>query len=262
MRLDYLYIQVYTSRIISTLTLNDLIFMAKPRYEYIKSELLNAIEQGALLPGAQVPSENQLAEQYSVSRMTARRALEELSDAGFLMRSQGLGTFVADARPMSSMLEIRNIADDIRDRGHECDVKVLTLAAVTASEKHAQWLGLKQPTDVFHSVIVYFENGLAVQYEDRYINPELVPDYLQQNFQLTTPNEYLSQVAPLTEADHIVEAVIANDTIASELNISATQPCLKVTRRTFSGAGIVSVAELFHPGDRYRLGGHIQVQPK
>lgn len=233
--------------------------MAKPRYEYIKSELLSAIDKGELLPGAQVPSENQLAEQYSVSRMTARRALEELSDAGFLMRSQGLGTFVADARPMSSMLEIRNIADDIRERGHECQVKVLTLTSQSASEKHAQWLGLKQPVDIFHSVIVYFENGLAVQYEDRYINPLLVPEYLSQDFELATPNEYLSKVAPLTEADHIVEAVVAQKDIAKQLNISQTQPCLKVTRRTFSKAGIVSVAELFHPGDRYRLGGHIRV---
>ena len=46
-------------------------------------------------PGDQVPSENQLAQQHGVSRMTARRALSEMVDEGILLRSQGLGTFVS-----------------------------------------------------------------------------------------------------------------------------------------------------------------------
>ncbi len=94
--------------------------MAQPRYAQIKSHLLQQIEQGELPPGTKVASENRLSEQFGVSRMTAKRALDDLADAGFLIRSQGLGTFVADSRPMSSMLQIRNIADEIRERGHQC----------------------------------------------------------------------------------------------------------------------------------------------
>ena len=47
--------------------------------------------------------------------MTARRAITELVNEGILVRSQGLGTFVSDHRPMSSMLEIRSIHDEIRN---------------------------------------------------------------------------------------------------------------------------------------------------
>ena len=235
--------------------------MTQPRYEIIKNHLLNQIEAGELQPGTRVASENQLSEQFSVSRMTARRALDELSDEGFLFRSQGLGTFVADSRPMSSMLEIRNIADEIRQRGHECTIKVLAVAEVEASEQQASWLGLASPAKVFNSVLVFYENGQAIQFEDRLVNPLLVPDYLRQDFQTTTPNEYLSSVAPLTEADHIVEAVLPNDVsehaVAEYLNITPTTPCLKVMRRTYSNQGVVSVASLIHPGNRYRLGGHI-----
>ena len=235
--------------------------MSEPRYEIIKQHLLSQIEQGELAPGTKVASENQLSQQFSVSRMTARRALDELSDAGFLFRSQGLGTFVADNRPMSSMLEIRNIADEIRQRGHQCTVEVIALDEVPANEQQAGWLGLAQPQKVFHSVLVYYENDQAIQFEDRMVNPLLVPDYLQQDFTATTPNEYLSKVAPLTEADHIVEAVLPGDMadypVARHLNISDDTPCLKVLRRTYSRQGVVSVATLIHPGDRYRLGSHI-----
>ena len=233
--------------------------MAQPRYAQIKSHLLQQIEHGELQPGCKVASENQLAEQFGVSRMTARRALDELSEAGFLLRSQGLGTFVADSRPMSSMLQIRNIADEIRERGHQCQIEVVTLEQVEANEQQAYWLGLQHPARVFHSVLVFFENGRAIQYEDRYVNPQLVPEYVQQDFSCITPNEYLSQVAPLTEADHIVEALLPTPDIAQQLAIAESQPCLNITRRTFSKAGIVSFASLIHPGDRYRLGGHIHV---
>lgn len=237
--------------------------MIQPRYETIKNHLLEKIERGELSPGTKVASENQLSEQFSVSRMTARRALDELSDAGFLFRSQGLGTFVSDSRPMSSMLEIRNIADEIRERGHQCTIEVLKLEAIEASEQHAIWFDLPVGKKIFHSTLVYFENNQAVQYEDRLVNPILVPAYLDQDFSSTTPNEYLSKIAPLTEANHIVEAILASSEtqhqIASYMKLSGSSPCLKITRRTFSRKGVVSVATLFHPGDRYRLGGHLQI---
>ncbi len=138
-------------------------------------------------------------------------------------------------------------------------IEVVTLEQVEANEQQAYWLGLQHPARVFHSVLVFFENGRAIQYEDRYVNPQLAPEYIQQDFSSITPNEYLSQVAPLTEADHIVEALLPTPDIAKQLAITESQPCLNITRRTFSKAGIVSFASLIHPGDRYRLGGHIHV---
>jgi GntR family histidine utilization transcriptional repressor len=235
--------------------------MSQPRYEIIKNHLLDQIELGELQPGTRVASENQLSKQFSVSRMTARRALDELSDEGILFRSQGLGTFVADSRPMSSMLEIQNIADEIRQRGHECTIKVVSVGPVVATESQASWLGLPSPATVFNSVLVFYENGQAIQLEDRLVNPKLVPEYLDQDFTKMTPNEYLTRVAPLTEADHIVEAMLASDVtkypVAEHLEMPALTACLRVLRRTYSSKGVVSVATLIHPGDRYRLGGHI-----
>ncbi|MFT4940956.1 MAG: GntR family histidine utilization transcriptional repressor, partial [Paraglaciecola sp.] len=94
------------------------------RFVQIKSAVLDKIESGEMRPGDKVLSENKLAASFGVSRMTARRALSELVVEGILARSQGVGTFVSDKRPMSSILEIRSIDDEIIQRGHRYSNKV------------------------------------------------------------------------------------------------------------------------------------------
>ncbi|WP_299084660.1 histidine utilization repressor [uncultured Paraglaciecola sp.] len=227
------------------------------RFVQIKSALLDEIERGEMCPGDKVLSENQLAESFGVSRMTARRALTELVTEGILVRSQGLGTFVSDSRPMSSILEIRSIDDEIVQRGHSYSNQVLTVDKVLASEQQSVWLGVQANSVVFQTKIVHKENGLAIQLEDRLVNPTLAQQYIEQDFKLTTANHYLTKIAPLTEADHSVEAILPDNELAHILDIPIAQPCLKISRRTYSSKGVVSYARLYHPGNRYRIGGHL-----
>jgi len=225
------------------------------KYLTIKDFIIDQIERSVWQPSEKIYSENELALKFSVSRMTARKAIDKLCSEGVLIRSQGLGTFVADLRPMSSLVEIRNISEEIVSRGHEYSCQVIDIQAMIPGKNLAILLGVPDDSAVYHSCLVHHENGIAVQYEDRFINPKFAPDYLDQNFLDLTPNAYLSRVAPLTEADHIVEAVVPDEKITLALN--STYPCLKVTRRTWCKGGIVSVAYLYHPGDKYRLGGHL-----
>lgn len=229
----------------------------QPRFTQIKSSILDDIETSRMKPGDRVPSENQLAETFGVSRMTARRALTELVDEGILLRSQGLGTFVSDHRPMSSMLAIRSINEEITQRGHAYHCDVIHKTAEPGSEQACAWLGVNNGTTLFYTQIVHYENKLPVQLESRWVNPEFAPDYLQQDFRNVTANQYLSNIAPLTQADHIIEAVLPDEHTAGLLSVHNQQPCLKISRRTFSAKGIVSYAMLVHPGNRYRLGGHL-----
>ncbi|MEW9796806.1 histidine utilization repressor [Alteromonas sp. CYL-A6] len=229
----------------------------QPRFVAIKSALLDDIEHGRLKPGEQVGSENQLAERFGVSRMTARRALSELVSEGILARTQGVGTFVSDSRPMSSMLTIRGIQDEIAARGHQYACQVLSQESRKATADVAQWMGVETETPLFYTSMVHYDNAVPLQHEVRWVNPRWAPDYLKQDFTRITANRYLSRVAPLTEADHIVEAVLPDESIVRALDIEPGTPCLKINRRTFSARGIVSVATLMHPGNRYRLGDHL-----
>ena len=229
-----------------------------PRYQQIKHFILDKIECGEWPESRKVPSENELCQQFSVSRMTARKALQELTACGVLMRQQGLGTFVAPLKPQSSMLTVNNIADEIKERGHGYSNRILRLSAENASEAVAVSLELPESASVFHSIIVHCENGLPLQWEERHINPRLAPDYLKQDFSRETPNVYLNRVAALTEATHVVEAVLPSRETAEALAMDATAPCLRITRRSWCRHGVVSLAKLIHPGDRYRLGDHLQ----
>ncbi|MGI2001633.1 histidine utilization repressor [Shewanella frigidimarina] len=231
--------------------------MAQAKFAQIKQFILSRIETGEWQENDRVPSENQLTELFACSRMTARRALTELVDSGVLERTQGVGTFVAGLKSQSSLLAIRNIADEIKDRGHGYSVNQLELTQIEASTTVANALGLELGSPVFYSVLVHCEQGLPLQVEERYVNPLLVPDYLQQDFSSHTPHEYLSAVAPLTEAKHTVEAIMANELLQQRLSIAATEPCLQILRRTWSRQGVVSFARLVHPGSKFKLGGHL-----
>ncbi|MGP1833851.1 histidine utilization repressor [Shewanella frigidimarina] len=231
--------------------------MAQAKFAQIKQFILSRIETGEWQENDRVPSENQLTELFACSRMTARRALTELVESGVLERTQGVGTFVAGLKSQSSLLAIRNIADEIKDRGHGYSVNQLELTQIEASTAVANALGLELGSPVFYSVLVHCEQGLPLQVEERYVNPLLVPDYLQQDFSSHTPHEYLSAVAPLTEAKHTVEAIMANELLQQRLAIAATEPCLQILRRTWSRQGVVSFARLVHPGSKFKLGGHL-----
>ncbi|QQX80221.1 histidine utilization repressor [Shewanella sp. KX20019] len=231
--------------------------MATPKFAEIKHYIRAQIESGQWAENSRVPSENQLAELFNCSRMTARRSLTELTESGLLERSQGLGTFVAGLKSQSSMMAIRNIADEIKDRGHGYSVQQVSLRQTIATGAIAIALGLEEGGAVFLSVLVHCEQDTPLQLEERFVNPKLVPEYLAQDFSKQTPHEYLSMVAPLTEAKHTIEAKLADDTQLALLQIEATEPCLQISRRTWSRQGVVSFARLIHPGSRFRLGGHL-----
>ncbi|MDO7083558.1 histidine utilization repressor [Pseudocolwellia sp. AS88] len=227
------------------------------KFTVIKQFICQKIESGLWQQNKKVPSENELAEQFSVSRMTARRALQELTEQGVLVRSQGAGTFVATFKSQSSILEIRSIADEIFERGHQHRSETITLEKVDVSNELAILLNVSPSDSVYYSELLHFENDEPIQLEQRYVNSTLVPDYIKQDFNLITPHEYLTLEAPLTEATHEIEAILASQSVAEKLKIDNTKPCLQVKRRTWSSNGVVSLAILTSPGDKYRLGSRL-----
>jgi GntR family histidine utilization transcriptional repressor len=224
-------------------------------YAGVKRMVLARIESGEWPPHSRIPSENALAAELKVSKMTANRALRELASEGALVRVQGVGSFVAERKARSALLEVRNIADEILERGHSHAATVVMLQRETASPEVADALDLPMGAPVFHSVLVHHENELPVQIEDRFVNPAAAPGYLDQDFSQTTPNAYLVRAAPLTSAEHVVEAVLPQPWECKLLAIARSEPCLTIRRRTWSGATAVTTVRLLCPGSRYRLEG-------
>ena len=175
-----------------------------------------------------------------------------------MTRVQGSGTRVAQLHRISSKLVIRDIHEEVVERGHVHSARVLHVAVERTTADLAQSLGLKAGAWVFHSVMVHLENGVPIQHEDRYVNPTAAPDYLDTDFARTSPTLHLLQHAPLTEASYSIEACLPTTEEAKQLGIKRTEPCLVIRRRTVSGAHVASVARLVYPGSRYSFAGQFQ----
>lgn len=226
-----------------------------PAYGKVKAFIKKRIISSTWKPGDPVPSESALMLQFGVSRMTVNRALRELMGEGMVTRIQGSGTFVAELHRISSTLTIRDIHEEVAERGHIHTVKVLLAESEKASADLALSLGLADGAQVFHSILIHLENGLPIQYEDRYVNPAAAPAYLETDFTQTTPTHHLLEVAPLTEASYSIEACLPNSVEARHLEIKPGEACLAMMRRTVSGANTASVARLVYPGSRYSFAG-------
>jgi GntR family transcriptional regulator, histidine utilization repressor len=230
------------------------------RYLQVKQYILRRISEGALRVGERVPSENELVRELDVARMTANRALRELANDGVLVRVAGVGTFVAEQRVHSHPLEVRNIADEIRARGHEYQAKIVSMGSVNASREIGERCGVAAGARLDHSLLIHYEGGVPLQVEDRYVNPTVVPGYLKNDFTRMTPHEFLMQAAPLQRAEHTVRAVIPEGRIRRMLKLDSADACLLIRRRTWAGGRIATVAELYHPGSRYELTGSFQAE--
>ncbi len=119
---------------------------------------------------------------------------------------------------------MRSIADEIVSRRHQHRCEVLLLEETEADLIQAEALTVAEGTRIFHSRMVHFENEVPVQIEDRCVNAAVVPDYLLQDYTTTTPHDYLSLIAPLTEGEHIVEAVQATSEECALLRILPHDP--------------------------------------
>ena len=227
---------------------------SSPLYQQIKQYILEKIENGEWKARMKIQSESELVAATGFSRMTVHRALRELAAEGRLTRRQGQGTFVAEKKPQSALLEIHSIADEISARGgdHSCEVHLLQ--EEKARPELAQSMGLQPYDTVFHSVIVHKDAGVPIQLSSRFINPLVAPHYLQQDFTTITPSEYLLNITLISAVEHVVEALIPDVWIRELLRVNSAEPCLALYRKTWVEEVAATNSTFYYPGSRSTLG--------
>lgn len=228
-----------------------------PFYQRIKNYLLSEIQAGQWKEGDAIPSEPMLARQFGVSRMTVNRAVRELTDEQILSRIQGSGTYVAQQKYQATLIAIKSIADEVRARGHQHSSQLRLLERCVAQETLTVQFQVAAGHELFHSIIVHYDNKRPIQVEDRWVNPAVAPDYMQLDFSVSTPNEYLMVAAPLQGVSYSIEAVDAPEEIATMLQIPTAGPCLVLNRKTLSQDQVASVATMWYPGSRYKFTGSL-----
>ncbi|WP_343315467.1 UTRA domain-containing protein [Brucella sp. BE17] len=225
----------------------------QPLYAQIKNAIDKKIETAEWPANFQVPSEDDLAGAFSASRLTVRRALRELQADGVLLRIQGRGTFVIGPRAQCAIFNLPDASEEVILSGGAHSSRILQHEVLSADNPRRNMLQSAPEDEVFYSKLLHLEDGTPIQIEERYVNSAEAPDYLQQDFNLITPNLWLLRNTIVTTVDNTIRAIRADEDIREILQIEISQPCLLVDRQTWRTGIPVTRSRFTYPGDRYRL---------
>jgi GntR family histidine utilization transcriptional repressor len=231
----------------------------EPLYQQIKNTIQTKIRSGDWSAGQKLPSENELVEALGVSRMTIHRALRELTHDGLINRVHGLGSFVAETPRQASLIELRDIAIEIEESGKRHRSQVLSLKSETPGPAIASQMQLQPERAIYSLTAIHYQDDIPIQLELRYVNPELVPDFLQQDFSRFTSTSYLLKQFQPDEMEHIVRAVMPDQATREALMISSSEPCLQLSRRTWKNQQVVTHVTMTYPSSRYDLGARYAI---
>ncbi len=227
---------------------------ATPVYQQIKEAIRAKTQAQEWSAGMLIPSENQLVASLNTSRMTINRALRELTAEGLLRRVHGLGTFVAEPPRHAHLIKLVSIADEIKQQGKQHSSQLLSLEQVSGNAEQCERMQLPVGAALYRVVLVHKQDEVPIQIEERTVNPALVPNFMQIDFSQTTPAEHLIKSLRPDELEHIVLAIMPTPFMAKHLEIPASEPCLKLRRRTWKNNQVVTAVDLIYPSSRYQLG--------
>jgi GntR family transcriptional regulator len=136
-----------------------------PLYQQLQRARRQAIENGVIAPEDALPPERDLAEMLGVSRITVRKAIDELAEEGLLVRKQGSGTFVSN-RVEKNFAKLTSFSEDMRARGREPRSVWLTKAAGTVTPEESLTLRSSPGTPVFrfHRIRYADDAPMAIEY--------------------------------------------------------------------------------------------------
>ena len=119
-----------------------------PRHTQITLWLRKQIESGKFAPEEKLPSENELAKKFDVSRVTIRRALQSLENESMIYRCQGLGSFVSDERASHNLVRLTDFNEDMAKAGLDASSKVIAFQSVDAPDWLEEILDVEPGTKV------------------------------------------------------------------------------------------------------------------
>ena len=199
-----------------------------PKYYTVKECISKNIAANKYRSGDAIPSEHDLMEYFGVSRITIRRAIDDLVNEGLLYRVQGKGTYVSGAGFSEDLLSLMSCTQDIQNLGMTPTRKVISSSIVEPDAERRTVLNLGDGEAVFRLERIYYADDLPVNHTTTYLPSRLFPEIEQIDFSQNSLYEVLRKryEVQLVEAFRTVQAVRANNDIARYLQISKASPAL------------------------------------
>ena len=227
-----------------------------PFYHQLYEILRNNIVQGKWKPGDMLPPESELIEQYQVSRITVRQALDALVNDGLIYRQRGRGTFVAHPTVEQGLSRIISFTDDMRQRGFEPGTEVLFSGIIPAPPEIAQQLGVAPNEELIRLERLRMADGEPMSIEESHLVHRFCPGILSGDYANTPLREALAREYDihLAHAKQTIRAIPASPPIADKLSVSPKSAVLFIERVSYTQQNIpVEFLRIHHRGDRYAL---------
>ena len=202
-----------------------------PKYLSIKYKILNMIKSGELREGDQIPTETALSGQCNCSRLTVRKALDELVNENAIYKVQGVGTFVKKQNALNSnRSRVDSCSGLISSQGKVPSKKIIYTGMAECDEDLAEMFKKNVGDRVFKYERVYYADGVPVIYSTSYYNIEELPgiekyDLTDKSIISVIKNDY---GITLHRANRLMKAVLADKTVAKLLDVAPGLPLLSV----------------------------------
>lgn len=229
-----------------------------PLYYQLENVLREKITSGAYSGGDRLPTEIELIEEYNVSRITVRQALQALSDDGLIDRKQGRGTYVAERkskkRKFSGTIHLTGSLDELIAMGMETPVKVLEMNRVEADAHEAELLQIKVGTPIYRLKRLRMnENkpfGLIINYLPEEIGSRLTVAELSSGALLHTIESKLKY--HLETAHQEIKAELSDPYVANLLDVRVGTALLSIERTVYTDKGVpVEYVHTLYRSDLY-----------
>lgn len=215
---------------------------------------------GDLQPGEKLPSEDQLASEFGVSRMTMRKSLNELIQAGLIYRRHGVGTFVSNTTVQRDHTRLTDFFEGCRLDGRVPCVRLLKREIVPASPRMAEALGLPVGDSLLRLATLRSVDGKPVTYHDAYLPVRFFPELVaMDNESLGLEERHVWQLIEdqgivVSNVVERLEAQLANDELAVLLDTEPGSPILYGERVLYSDTGKpLKYANCYNRGDSFSL---------
>ena len=223
-----------------------------PLYSRVERVLAGEIAGGALKPGDQLPTEDSLIARFEVSRITVRRAIQNLVGRGLVEIRRGKGTFVAAPRITQELTELTGFVEDMRALGRKPTARVIGKEIVTANTAVANQLALTKGERVVRIRRVRLADGIPLSFDETWLPLEIGKKIISNNLKVEPVFSLLERKygVPLIEAEYKLEAVAAEADVAAALHVKRGSPIFRIERTSYStGNRPVDYETLYYRGD-------------
>lgn len=227
-----------------------------PLYVQLENLLLEMIESGELKVGDIIPSENELSKNYSVSRMTAKKAIDSLTIKGLVERVKGKGTFILgkEKKIELPLNRLRGFTQKVKEIGLNPKNIVPVLEKRKADKNIANLLGIREEDEVWYMERIRQIDDIPAVFEQSYISVSLLPNLTKEDL-LNSKFEYVkAQGLEISDSDREISAEIPNDYVASALHLKRNEPILLAECITYlKDERVLEYSTIFYNQKKYRF---------